>query len=213
MTQKEVGAVAEDLGARYEESLAASWRPRYNVAPTQPAVIARLEDGQPWLRMGTWGFAPPGGGKLSINARSETADRRGMFARAFASRRCVVPADGFFEWTGARSDRRPIWFHAASGRLVYFAGIWQPGPDGEPAFAILTTAPSPEVAEVHDRMPVVLDVARARAWLERPDRALLGPAPAGWLVGTEVSRRVNDVENDDPECLAAPTPTGQMPLL
>jgi putative SOS response-associated peptidase YedK len=121
----------------------------------------------------------------------------------------VIPADGFFEWRGDAKARQPIWFRPAAGGIVYLAGLFDEGP--ETPFVVLTTQPAPEVAEVHDRMPVLLDRDRAKAWLARPDRALLEPPPPGWLKKTEVSTRVNDARNDDEACIAGAT--GQLRLI
>ena len=138
---------------------------------------------------------------------------------AFLSRRCVVPADGFFEWTGTKDARQPVWYHAPDDALLVFAGLyesWRNPADGEwrRTFTILTTNANEVVEPVHDRMPVVLPRDVVADWLHIPAdeseqasyakevKALLKPAPAEMLVATEVSRRVNSVANDDEACLA-----------
>jgi putative SOS response-associated peptidase YedK len=214
-SSKDVGTIADDLGAVYEAELAAAYKPRWNVAPTQPAVIARLEPSppsKPHLRFAEFGLHPRHGGKLIINARSEEADKRGIFAGALAHRRCVVPIDGFYEWQGERGHRVPIWFHPAAGGLAYLAAIYYDEPPAPLSFVILTTAPSVEVAPVHDRMPVTLDRAGALAWLARGGRALCAPSAPGFLVGAAASPRVNDVANDDASLLEPPPAPGQMKL-
>jgi putative SOS response-associated peptidase YedK len=137
-----------------------------------------------------------------INVRSETAERR--FRQAFERRRCLVPADGFYEWTGPAAKRRPIWFHRADGRLLRMAGLYELSPTGTLAFTILTTDPSPEIAPIHDRMPVVLPPGAEDHWLEQGGSELFVPTPDGFLIGTPANPRVNSVKNDDPECLVAP---------
>jgi len=200
LTDKDIGVVADALAAQYDEELAASHRPRYNIAPTQPAPIVTLEDKGHILSLASWGFVDPER-KLAINARAETVASRPGIRDAFASRRCVVPADGFFEWRGEKKERQPIWFHRPDGGPIFFAGLWQPAARGS-SFIVLTTTPNEIVAPVHDRMPVVLSAEHAATWLKRPDVRLLVPAANDLLVATLVSSRVNDVKNDDLACLA-----------
>jgi putative SOS response-associated peptidase YedK len=195
---------AAPVHATVEREAKAGHRPRYNIAPTSEHVIV-LEDGARWLVRGRWGL----GEKGHINARAETALELPAFATAVRSGRCLVPADGFFEWAGGQ----PIWFHHPDQKIFWMAGL-QVGR----AFAILTTDANRTVGEIHHRMPAVLDAARARAWLEarEPARALamLAPAGADWLVARPVSRRVSSVANDDPGCIAqAPRAPTQLRLL
>jgi putative SOS response-associated peptidase YedK len=146
-----------------------------------------------------------------INARAETVARMPAFREALKSRRCVVPADGFFEWVGARDARRPLWFHRPDGGLLLFAGLyesWQPSPDAwQRTFTIMTTSSNSLMAPVHDRMPVVLTGEDVDEWLHprqedvRELQRLLRPPPDDLLLATPVSPRVNSVKNDDPECL------------
>ena len=122
-----------------------------------------------------------------------------------------MPADGFFEWTGPKKARRPIWFHNPDGRLLYFAGLyasWQPEPDvWERTFTIITTNANAVVADVHDRMPVILAPEQAEEWMAAREtdpeklRTLLVPAADDLLIGTPVSDRANSVKNDDPSVL------------
>jgi len=215
LTDKDIGVVADALAASYDDELAAAHKPRYNIAPTQTAPIVTLEDAGRVLGLATWGFAERDR-KLAINVRAETVATRPGIRDAFASRRCVVPADGFFEWRGERKERQPIWFHRAQGGPLFFAGLWEPGPAivaSPPSFVILTTRPNQLVKPVHDRMPAILTPEQAIEWLKRPDTKLLGPVPEDYQVATPVSSRVNDVKNDDPECLAPPTAAPQLPLL
>ncbi len=190
--------------------------PRFNIAPTQPHWVVRAvgEDRAP-LRA-TWGLVTDSARAAEaaryINARSEDVADRPMYRDAYRARRCVVPADGFYEWVrGPGRRRRPFWFHRPDRGLLRFAGLYAEPIAGIPpaaTFTILTTAAGDDVAPVHDRMPVVLaDDAAVEAWLyaRQPAdalRALLAPAPAGSLERRAVSPRVNAVAHDDPDCLA-----------
>ena len=135
-----------------------------------------------------------------------------MFREPFADGRCIVPADGFYEWQGGRGERHPLWFHDPAGQLVSFAGLAAER-DGELAFVILTTTAAGVVREVHDRMPLMLSAGAAQAWLSRVEPALLAPAPDGLLVARAVSTKVNVVANDGPELLDPPAPRQQLKLL
>jgi len=204
LTNRDLGAIAAALDAELEAGAEALYRPRYNVAPTDLVFAARSVGGRRTLGPATWGL-PGRRTPLVINARAESV-AHGAFRTAFHERRCVVPADGFFEWTGPARARRPIWYHpAAPGALLFFAGIYQEGGE-RPAVAILTTAANDRVAPVHDRMPAILGAGEVGPWLAGPAPAVPGPAPPELLVATEVSRRVSSVANDDPECLAPPEP-------
>ena len=208
LTESSLARVADELAATLEPAAAALYRPRYNIAPSdQHWVVVAVPSGR-LIVPARWGF---GEGKPLINARSETAARRGPLGRAFAERRCVVPADGFYEWTGPKSARQPLWFHRADGGLIYLAGLWAPGADGQPAFTVLTTEANELIAKVHDRMPVLLAPAAAADWLARPAQELLVPAPESLLVVQAVSPRVNSVRNDDPALLVEQA--GQLDLL
>jgi putative SOS response-associated peptidase YedK len=200
LSKRELVEIADWLDAELGAEIAAQYRPRYNVAPTDLHFVAVAEGKKRVVVPAKWGFTD--GGKPLINARSETARDKPSFRDAFARRRCVVPADGFFEWRGGKNDRRPIWFHPPDGGLMAFAGLWEPGLLGAPPqFTILTTEANALVAPVHDRMPVILPPACIGEWLGAPRTDLLVPAPDGALVATAVSNHVNSVQNDDPRCL------------
>jgi putative SOS response-associated peptidase YedK len=205
--------------------------PRWNVAPTQTApVVALTRAGEQRIVPLRWGLVPhwaadPSVGGRHINARAETVETTPAFRDAFAHRRVLVPADGFYEWSAGPGGKRPWWIHHARGGVLAFAGVresWrprapadQPGVAGEPdaavaeplrTFAILTTEPNRTVAPLHDRMPVVLSPEDWAAWLDPSTpieriRALLRPAPEGLLDARAVSTRVNRVENDDERCV------------
>jgi putative SOS response-associated peptidase YedK len=209
ITTKGYEQLAALLGVDPDPDEAPFYRPRFNVAPTDDHwMVTRVADAgkKKKLRRAKWSFKA-GGQKLLINLRSETAGKR--FKRMFETRRCLVPADGFYEWHGPKDDRRPIWFHPPDGGLFLFAGLYDEPREGPPVFTVLTTNANSTVASVHDRMPVILSPDKADAWLEAPSAELLAPAPPSALTGTEVSRRVNSVANDDPSCLAPPEPPGR----
>jgi putative SOS response-associated peptidase YedK len=183
--------------------------PRYNIAPTQDVpVVAQDRHGR---RMGllTWGLVPgwadePGVG--IINARAESVAQKPSFREALERRRCLVPADGFYEWRKEGGSKIPYWIHPPRGGLISFAGIWErwsrPGAQPRHTFAIITTDASEDVAGIHERMPVVVAAADRGRWLDRSaDReqllALLRPAPPGSLVPRQVSTRVNRPVDDD----------------
>jgi putative SOS response-associated peptidase YedK len=233
LTRRDFDALAAELGAEAGAELAAEYRPRYNIAPTDWHWLVRqkLETRQllpaRWGLVNSWAHDAKGAGR-QINARAETALKSRAFGEAFLTRRCVVPADGFFEWTGSKADRRPIWYHAPGGELLLFAGLYESWMDPATrvwmrSFTILTTDANETVAPVHDRMPVILRPERIDDWLFVPaeDRerqaasaaALLRPAGADTLVATPVSPRVNSVANDDEACLAPDEGPGQVPAL
>lgn len=196
-----------------------SWQPRWNVAPMQEHWIVRPAGGgeDRELARATWGLVNAwdrdrNGAARQINARSESLQERPAYRDAFRAARCIVPADGFYEWTGERQSRRPFWFHRPDDGLVLFAGLFAeaqlPG-EVRPTttFTIVTTPASGAVSQIHDRMPAILeDDQAADDWLARgqsPERLreLLRPASPDTLVARAVSRRVNAVAVDDPACL------------
>jgi putative SOS response-associated peptidase YedK len=199
LTPRDFGEVAAMLGVDpdADPELAAAYRPRFNLPPTDPHLMIVGPDARR-LVQARWGFGRDPR-RPQINARGETVAKNGLFRRAFQERRCLVPADGFYEWVGGPGKRRPVWFHAPPGQLLLFAGIYDDG-----GFAVVTCAAGEDVAPVHDRMPVLLVGADADRWLAAPDPSLLRPAPRGTLVVTPVSTRVNSVAHDDEACLAPP---------
>jgi putative SOS response-associated peptidase YedK len=206
LTVDNIAALARQWAAEVDQAVAAAWRPRFNVAPGDRHPVLRADKGR--LRVISATFGQAGGGQLLVNARLESAASRPAFRDAWRWRRVAVPADGFFEWGGPPSARRPTWFHAAGGRPLLLAALLGPAPDGGQGFAILTTEARAPVRALHDRMPVVLPPALLGAWLDGPPPAL--PAPEdGELQGRPVSPRVNSVEHDDPACLEASGPPEQ----
>ncbi|HEY0835337.1 MAG TPA: SOS response-associated peptidase [Azospirillum sp.] len=195
-------------------------RPRWNIAPTQDVAAVRLgEDGARHLVLLRWGLVPswaddPVIGSRMINARGETLAGKPAFRSAFRHRRCLVPADGFYEWKTAGKRKQPYLIRRADGRPLAFAGLWErwPGPKGAPlpqpleTVTIVTTAAGGVVADLHERMPVMLDPADWPLWLD-PDapppmvEGLLRPAPDAALEAFPVATHVNNVRNDDETCV------------
>jgi putative SOS response-associated peptidase YedK len=231
LTTPDLEALARVVQAEISPHLREAYRPRYNIAPSQPtAIVCEAPDDGGTVRrleLGVWGLQlgthPRPGGQ--INVRAETVATNPGSRDAFARGRCGVLADGFYEWSGPKERRRPHWFHAPNGRLIVFAGIYRDVPDAETGevtrrFAILTTGPNQVVAPHHDRMPAIVPrgqrgqlgrwlapLPRTASMAERTALAhILGPAPDDLLVATPVSTRVNSPRFDDPACLE-PEPT------
>lgn len=188
--------------------------PRYNLAPTQEAPVVRLDrEGKRELVMLRWGLVPWWAKDLKIgtkliNARAESIASTRSFRDAFARRRCLVAADGFYEWKKYGRERLPYRITPKEGGLFAMAGLWDrcTSPAGEriESFTIITTDANEVVRPLHDRMPVILDAADFDAWLAAPRADLLRPCPAERLAAHPVSPRVNNPRNDDPDCLAPP---------
>jgi len=195
------------------------WSPRYNIAPTQPVPVIRQNPKEPIreLSLMKWGLIPhwskDGSGAAGmINARSETAATQPAFRESLRSRRCLIPADGFYEWTREGKTKRPFCFEINHGQLFAFAGLWDrwKDPSGHwiTTCSILTTAPNAVTAIVHDRMPVVLAPEIYDLWLDpgmtkvEAVSDLLKPYDARLMRCYPVSARVNRVVNDDEECSA-----------
>ena len=197
LSYADLGAVVAALDAMIDPAAAELYRPRYNVAPSNAVVIARPRDDHAVLVPAVWGLRREA--RFIVNVRSESAASR--LQGAHPAGRCVVPADGFYEWMGEAKERRPIWFHAEDGAPLLMAGLLDEG--DVPSFAVLTAPARPPVKDIHDRMPVLLSREGARRWL-------LGDAPRAIrsdevaIVGRPVSPRVNATANDDPACLEPP---------
>jgi putative SOS response-associated peptidase YedK len=203
--------LVDALGVQYDAEMAARYRPRWNVPPSdQHWIVASAEDKRV-LMPARWGY----GDKKMPLARSESV-AKGAFKSAFSGgRRCLVPVDGFYEWTGEKGKRIPHWFHPAKhdGPML-LAGLYHEGEDGFD-FAILTTSANEVVRSVHDRMPVVIDKKRVDKWLRgEPTEAipLMKPAPDDLLIDTRVGKHVNAAKNDDPTCFVEATDDEQKPL-
>jgi len=196
-------------------SIPEDFRPRFNIAPGQLILAARDGDGGRRAAMLKWGLVPswakdPSIGYKLINARSESVGEKPAFKRAFDRRRCIIPADGFYEWRKEGKAKVPLRFRLRGGRLFAFAGLWESYTDGTGGTlftcTILTTTANELVQPVHDRMPVILTGEAIDLWLDRDVpgegvRSLLCPYPAEEMEAYEVSPRVNSVANDGPELI------------
>ena len=196
------------------------WAPRYNIAPTQPVPVIRQHPKKPArdLSMMKWGLIPswakdPSVAASMINARSETAATKPAFRDALKSRRCLIPADGFYEWVRTAKTKQPFCFEVSDGELFAFAGLWERWKDCNGSWvktcSILTTTPNAVTSGVHDRMPVILDSNDHDLWLDPGFQnvvavsELLRPCDARLMRCYPVSRRINHVANDDEECCRA----------
>jgi putative SOS response-associated peptidase YedK len=198
--------------------------PRYNIAPTQTApVVRRGVAGKRELALLRWGLVPSWArdGKPAtalINARAETVAEKPSFRAAFKARRCLVPADGFYEWHTLGRAKQPYRIGLAGGGLFAMAGLWerweprQPGEGAIESFTIIVTDANQRVAAVQDRMPVILAPGDHEAWLSGDAdaaRALLKPYPSEAMTLVAVSSRVNNVRNDDALCIEPVAPRAE----
>jgi putative SOS response-associated peptidase YedK len=193
--------------------------PRFNIAPSQSLpIVSSDDDGRPRASLMRWGFVPfwdksekP---KLApINARSEGAFAKPMFRQSIQKRRCLVPADGFYEWLKlpAEDRKQPYDITLRSGRPFFFAGIYEPATDNRPAtYLLFTTRPNELMQPIHDRMPAILTEEQAKQWIQPGPIAaeqlehFMQPFPAGEMVARPISTLINSPRNDTPECIAGP---------
>jgi putative SOS response-associated peptidase YedK len=202
---------------------------RYNIAPTQPVAVVRLNEGQRQFVLMRWGLLPswvkdPKTFTLLINARGESVREKPAFRNAMKRRRCLIPADGFYEWQGTPGRKVPYYIHAKDGRPLAFAGLWETwtGPNGEEldTATIVTTGANDTLRPIHDRMPVIVPPEAFDLWLDSgtvdADTAsvLIAPAPDDLLEAYEISTAVNRTANDNARlierlaagAMAAPVP-------
>ncbi len=214
--------LADLLGV--DEGALSFHRPRYNIAPTQEHFVLVSEYERRKVLRARWGLVNSGAKDNSraaqcINAVSESVEAKPSFREAFQKRRCIVPADGFYEWTGPKNDRTPIWFHPEDGGLLFFAGLyeeWHPqAGSAETTFTILTCSPNAVTRPIHHRMPVILPDQKAlEDWINPREpnpislKRLLIPAPDQLLRAQPASSLVNNANNEGPELLV-PIATGR----
>ncbi|HSE84467.1 MAG TPA: SOS response-associated peptidase [Thermodesulfobacteriota bacterium] len=208
----------ETLQRRFEFSVkGVALDPRYNLAPGQEAPIV-VKENERVLKMMRWGLVPHWAkedsiGYKLINARAETITQKPSFKESFKMRRCLILADGFYEWrkTAKKESKIPIRFMLKDGEPFAFAGLWDiwQKPDGDKllSFTIITTNANDLVGRIHDRMPVILRREDEDAWLNTSSKntdkpaSLLKPYPSEMMDGYEVSTLVNSPKNDSPECI------------
>jgi len=209
------------------------WRPRWNIAPTQDQLVVTARDDGRTAAPTRWGLVPSWArdveiGNSLINARAETVAVKPSFRRAFARRRCILPADGYYEWVAVTEEgkqrKQPYYIYRKDGGALAFAGLYElwrddsVPEDDEHAWlwtaAVITTKATDDVGQIHDRMPMVITPDHWADWLD-PDhsdssqlQATMQPAMAGGLTSHPVSMAVNSVRNNGPE-LIVPLPAGQ----
>jgi putative SOS response-associated peptidase YedK len=186
--------------------------PRYNIAPTQEIDILLPLEGSQWMTRARWGLVPAWWkNELSdlpstFNARAETVAEKPMFRLAFKSRRCVIPASGFYEWSGPKGARRPHYVTRADGRVMSFAGLWDRWQDPESGeqrlSATIIVGPANDwMSRIHNRMPVILEAEDVSAWLYGPRADLLAPPPEDLLQEWGVTPRVNSSRYQDADAV------------
>jgi len=204
--------IAEVFGLEQTPHLSA----RYNIAPTQDVAAVVQAGGKRQLELFRWGMLAPGEADredaLLINARAETVATKPVFRESFRARRCLVPADGFYEWRKAGSRREPFHIRLRDRRPFAFAGLWSEETDAAAGgtrrtCAVLTTEPNAVMDGIHDRMPVILEPGAFAAWLDTPPASaaalqpLLRPYPAERMEAVRVSSYVNGAAAEGPRCL------------
>jgi len=210
LTQPE--AVAQRFGVQFALF---EFPPRYNIAPSQPVAVI-MQNGERRLEACRWGLVPfwakdPDIGNRLINARAETLAEKPAFKYSLVRRRCLIPADGFYEWRKEGNRRVPVYIRRRDGGLFAFAGLWDEwqSPDGSPlrTCTIITTEPNALIAAIHDRMPAILKPEHEDLWLDGslkdPARllTLLQPYPEQELEAFAVSFRANNPNHDSPQCI------------
>ena len=219
-----LGATAATLAAQFDLANVPTWTPRYNIAPTQEVLVVLQSSPQAnrEARLHRWGLIPPWAkdpsiGNRMINARAETVATKPAFRRAFKERRCLLLADGLYEWQRQERRKQPFYIRLRDGRPFAFAGLWEhwEGSEGMAiqSCTILTTTSNEVVGRIHDRMPVILSPTDYDRWLDPSIQepavlqTLLRPYPADEMTTYPVSTLVNSPANDNPGC-TEPLPQG-----
>jgi putative SOS response-associated peptidase YedK len=209
-----ITSAPEVLRALFGYAEQPNFPPRYNIAPTQPIPVVRLREGKREFVLMRWGLLPswvkdPKRVSLMFNARGESVSEKPAFRYAMQRRRCLVPADGFYEWKPAGGRKQPYYVRLKSGAPMAFAGLWEtwPGPNGEEldTAAIVTTRANGQLSAIHGRMPVIVPPDAFDLWLNCAEvdavtaETLIAPAPDDALEIYEVSSAVNRAANDIPK--------------
>jgi len=206
---------ADELATTFRLATTPDWQPRYNLAPTQLVPALVQAEGSPWqFEKLRWGLIPSWSkdkaiGARLINARAETVAEKPAFRSAFRQRRCLILADGFFEWQKQAKGKQPFYFRQPSGQSFAFAGLWESWKDEEKVIhscTILTTDANHLMTSVHNRMPVIIHPADYETWIApttTPDvlHSLLQPIADDFLESYPVSPVVNTPKNDAPACI------------
>jgi putative SOS response-associated peptidase YedK len=210
--------VAEAIADKFQVKEVPPLSPRYNIAPTQQiaTVSVNSESSERQFKMLRWGLIPSWakdakmGAKL-INARAETVAEKPAFRSAFKKRRCLILADGFYEWKTQDGEKQPFYFRWENGEPFAFAGLWEHWEkgEGEPieSCTILTTEANELMRPIHDRMPVILEPKNYEQWLDPEAKKIellqsfLQPYPSEEMTAYPVSTKVNNPKNDRPECI------------
>lgn len=213
----------EELQDRFDAEMLQDFKPRYNIAPTQllPVITAQAPKGFSFFY---WGITPDFGknrpvAQKLINARAETISEKVSFKTSFQKRRCIIPADSFYEWKNlGKKTKIPYRFTLREEALFSFAGIWEEyeGVNGEShhTFVVITTSPNETVSKIHDRMPVILTKESEKIWLneyssEEDLKKIMVPYPEDYLTAYTVSPLVNSVANDSPAVIKRTSPMDQ----
>ena len=198
------------------ENPVSDYAPRFNIAPTQNVLTVRWEDGHNVAKHMRWGLIPSWAkdmsiGNRAINARAETLADRPMFRTALRRRRCLILADGFYEWAGSGKARQPMRILMTTGEPFAFAGLWETwtNPEGEMinSCTIITTTPNDVMRPIHDRMPVILPQEHEAAWLDHSIEdattlsGFLTPYPPDIMETYPVSMLINSPANDTPDVI------------
>lgn len=207
-------ANTSDLEERFGIKPGRNIAPRYNIAPSQKIMALVHGQGGYDLVWFVWGLIPfwskdPATGKGIINARAETVDTKASFKHSFRSKRCLIPADGFYEWKKEGNSKKPYRFTLQSGGLFTFAGLWEEwnSPQGTiRSCAIITTGANDVLQAVHNRMPVIVPADEEAVWLGPGTdtdtlKSILKPYPGSLLEGYEISTLINSPHNDRAEVL------------
>lgn len=182
---------------------------RFNIAPTQKVPVIKLENGKPVLKEMKWGLIPffseePKMGFSTMNAKAETLKSKPMWKRLLKEKRCLVPADGFYEWEKVEDSKQPWRFVLKNREPFLFAGLWDSWSDPNQelqTFTIITTAANSLVSKIHNRMPVVVAKSDYAVWLNDAREDLLRPYPESEMECYRVSRVVNSARNELAECI------------
>ena len=214
-----VGEFSSELALNGLEELEATydWQPRFNIAPSQYSLVAAHINESPQLMPMRWGLVPSWAKdeKIAykmINARAETVAEKPAFRSAFRQRRCLVFANGYYEWTKHKETKQPVYIKPKNGKVIAFAGLWEQWQkDNAPAlfsYTIITTKANSQLQSVHHRMPVCLSSAEGRDWMIQNASVdeistLLRPAPSDTFTTVSVSNYVNSPRNEGRQCIEA----------